>query len=438
MLNIAACRILIQALSEIGNNSTDLYLPNIVECHLFTTNKFMSEQSIANRGEAEKCRDLGKAYMVKGDYVKASKFFEKSLRLFPLSGVAELKAQSDKMAQNDGPSRSDRPERTTESSGNASEPFPASSSTSSSSNGQQRAYTAEQESGAKKILSQAKSSHYEVLGVSKKATPDEIKKAYRKLALKFHPDKNSAPSAEAAFKAISTAFDCLSDPTKRETYDQYGHESAEQINQSGGAGAFPGAFRGGHGFHEVSPEEIFNIFFQGAAGPGFRAHFGRAGGGPFRSQRAHRHSAEDDAEENRANKSIFQQIFQLLPIILMILMTLSSFGGNSSPPAFSLHPQGTYQLRKTTDSRYGVSPGIEYYVNNQFDSLFKHSDKMYRVEKEVENEYKQYLASLCGQQKQIRSNKIYQANFASYETRKKAEAMPTPACTEYQKRFQQR
>jgi hypothetical protein len=54
-----------------------------------------------------------------------------------------------------------------------------------------------------------------VLGVSKDADADAIKKAYRKLALKFHPDKNSAPSAEGAFKAISAAFDCLSDPQKR-------------------------------------------------------------------------------------------------------------------------------------------------------------------------------------------------------------------------------
>lgn len=72
----------------------------------------------------------------------------------------------------------------------------------------------------------------------------EIKKAYRKLALKYHPDKNSAPSAESAFKAISSAFDTLSDASKREAYDQYGHESSENLNSSGGMHGFQGFHRG--------------------------------------------------------------------------------------------------------------------------------------------------------------------------------------------------
>ena len=392
----------------------------------------MSEQSVANKEDAEKCRDVGKSCMMKGDYTKAARFLEKSLRLYPLPGVAELIAQCDKMSsESNKSSASDSNKSSAKNESTTAQP-------SSSTGGQQRGFTPEQEAGAKRILSVSKSSHYDVLGVGKKASPEEIKKAYKKLALKFHPDKNSAPSAEAAFKAISTAFDCLNDPAKRETYDQYGHESAEQLNQNQGhpgAGAFHG-FRG-QGFHEVSPEEIFNIFFQGAAGPGFRAHFGRAGGGGFRSARANRHFDEEnrDDDRNTNQKSFLQQIFQLVPIILMLLMSFSSFSSNSSQPTFVLHPQGVYQLKKTTDSRYGVSPGIDYYVSSQFDSIYKHTDKMYRVEKEVEGEYKVHLSQLCSQQKQIRNNKIYQANFASYETRRKAEATPMPACTEWQKRF---
>jgi curved DNA-binding protein CbpA len=392
----------------------------------------MSEQSVANKEDAEKCRDLGKSCMMKGDYSKATKFLEKSLRLYPLPGVAEFISQCAKMSsESNKSSNSESSQSSTRNESTTTQSQP------SSTGGQQRGFTPEQEAGAKKILAVSKNSHYDVLGVSKKATPEEIKKAYKKLALKFHPDKNSAPSAEAAFKAISTAFDCLNDPAKRETYDQYGHETAEQINQNQGhpgAGAFHG-FRG-QGFHEVSPEEIFNIFFQGAAGPGFRAHFGRAGGGGFRSARANRHT-EEERDDDRTNnqKSFLQQIFQLLPIILMLLMSFSSFSSNSSQPTFVLQPQGVYQLKKTTTARYGVSPGIEYYVSSQFDSIYTQTDKMYRVEKEVENEYKVQLSQLCSQQKQIRNNKIYQANFASYETRKKAEATPTPACSEWQKRF---
>jgi hypothetical protein len=89
------------------------------------------------------------------------------------------------------------------------------SSTESLNGANSRSYTPEQESGAKKIISLSKKSHYDTLGIAKTANDNEIKKAYRKLALKFHPDKNSAPSAEGAFKAISAAFECLSDPRKK-------------------------------------------------------------------------------------------------------------------------------------------------------------------------------------------------------------------------------
>jgi curved DNA-binding protein CbpA len=65
----------------------------------------------------------------------------------------------------------------------------------------------------------AKSDYYEILGLTKGASDEEIKKAYKKLALKFHPDKNRAPNATDAFKKISTAFACLSNPDKRRIYD---------------------------------------------------------------------------------------------------------------------------------------------------------------------------------------------------------------------------
>jgi DnaJ-class molecular chaperone len=62
------------------------------------------------------------------------------------------------------------------------------------------------------------------LGIQKGATDDELKRAYKKLALKFHPDKNRAPQATDAFKKIATAFACLSDPQKRRIYDEHGTE----------------------------------------------------------------------------------------------------------------------------------------------------------------------------------------------------------------------
>jgi curved DNA-binding protein len=75
----------------------------------------------------------------------------------------------------------------------------------------------------------AKKDYYEILGVSKDADAKEIKKAYRKLAMKYHPDKNkNNPEAEAKFKEITVAYDVLSDPEKRKKYDRMGHETFEQ------------------------------------------------------------------------------------------------------------------------------------------------------------------------------------------------------------------
>lgn len=101
----------------------------------------------------------------------------------------------------------------------------------------------------------AKKDYYEVLGVSKTATDDEIKKAYRGLAKKYHPDVCKEPDAEAKFKEVQEAYEVLSDSTKRQQYDQFGHEGP-----MGGAGGFDG-FNFGGGFGGF--DDIFSSFFGG-------------------------------------------------------------------------------------------------------------------------------------------------------------------------------
>lgn len=242
-----------------------------------------------------------------------------------------------------------------------------------------------------------------MLGVEKTASETEIKKAYRKLALKYHPDKNSAPSAEGAFKSISAAFDCLSDSRKREMYDQCGHESEEAYAQAQARNGMHG-FHGFHGFHgarEVSPEELFNMFFQGA-GPGFRAQFGG------RRRRAQQQQQQRDDGNEAPHVPFLQQMMQFLPIILMLLMSFSSFGGTSNKPVFSLHPQGMYQQQRTT-MMSGISRDIPFYVTSQFDQQYKpHSESYRRVEKEVESEYKHHLGMKCSNEKAYKNNRLYQ------------------------------
>ena len=103
-----------------------------------------------------------------------------------------------------------------------------------------------------------KRDYYEVLGISRQASADEIKRAYRKKAKQYHPDVNKEPGAEEKFKEVQEAYEVLSDPNKKATYDRFGHAAFEQGAGNGGAGGF-----GGFGFEDVDLGDIFGSFFGG-------------------------------------------------------------------------------------------------------------------------------------------------------------------------------
>lgn len=122
-------------------------------------------------------------------------------------------------------------------------------------------------------MAENKRDYYEVLGVSKSASADEIKKAYRKAAIKYHPDKNPGDKeAEDKFKEAAEAYDVLSDPEKRQKYDQFGHNMGPQGFPGGGG--FGGGFSGG-GF---TMEDIFSQFGDIFGGHFEGGGFGRASG----------------------------------------------------------------------------------------------------------------------------------------------------------------
>lgn len=107
-----------------------------------------------------------------------------------------------------------------------------------------------------------KRDYYDVLGVSKSASDDELKRAYRKLAKQYHPDSNKDnPEAEAKFKEVNEAYECLSDSQKRAAYDQYGHAAFQNGGAGGGFGGFSGFGGDFGGFGDMG--DIFSEFFGG-------------------------------------------------------------------------------------------------------------------------------------------------------------------------------
>merc|ERR1712223_458742 len=135
--------------------------------------------------------------------------------------------------------------------------------------------------------------YYAILGVSKGASDDELKKAYRKLALKYHPDKNKAAGAEEKFKEVGEAYDVLSDPKKKKIYDQLGEEGLKGSSGGHSAGDFGDGFT--YTYHG-DPRATFSQFFGtsnpfemffNVPGQGGNPGMGNGFGGPERSQTFH-------------------------------------------------------------------------------------------------------------------------------------------------------
>jgi len=323
-------------------------------------------------------------------------------------------------------SRSTRPSSTTSRPTAAS---PPSSNTNVNTGTEGRPYTNEQVRLVKQMLSAkqgGRGAHYRVLGVEKNADENALKKAYRKLALKLHPDKNSAPGADEAFKALGLAYATLSDSQKRQIYDRYGEEDPDN---RGGGGSGMRTRRGGVNFNgqEVDPEDIFNMFFGGGM-PGGMGTNGMGGGfrvysNGFGPQRQRRGQQQAGNTGNTGATGVMQ-LLQLLPIILLFVMSFSNLGGETTSGEnkyFRLYQSTPYVHELKTELT--TVQDIPFFVTPQFMRTYAR-DRYQRaqVERMVEKSYKQYLVKECESQtrhKQSMKKNVDRTRNLSEEERKR-------------------
>ncbi|CAN8279743.1 unnamed protein product [Cochlearia groenlandica] len=338
-----------------------------------------------NKDDALKCLKICKEAIKSGDRSRALKFLSKARRLdpdLPIDDlVSELKNHSDSpesaaAARKDSPDSSNRPSLRKRGS---STPPPSSSSPSSSST---ISYTEEQISIVKKIKS--KKDYYEILGLENKdCSVEDVRKAYRKLSLKVHPDKNPAPGSEEAFKSVSKAFQCLSNDESRRNYDVSGGSDEQIYQQPRRSG---NGFNGGFYYEdEFDPNEIFRSFFGGGVG-GMPPAAAAAQFRSFNFGAAARHRTPNN---NQANDAGFNArvLLQLLPVILILLLNFLP----SSQPVYSLSSTYPYHYKFTTQK------GVNYFVRStKFEQDYpRDSDDRQVLEEQVESDYVSILDQNC-------------------------------------------
>ena len=283
----------------------------------------------------------------------------------------------------------------------------------------------------------ANDDYYKILGIEKGAVDDEIKKAYRKTALKLHPDKCQANGADEAFKQVSRAFACLSDADKRAAYDRYGTEdpNSRQSPFSSRAAQHRGGGMGLHTYYqgeEVDPAEIFNMFFGGGFpggggfGPGARFRTQR-GGSYYRANRAYQdgrrgHPGGAGAGQARQENTddIFRNLFQLLPIMIVFLMYFLSPGEEQN---FALNRTPTFSQQLKT-SRHE----FPFYVRNvrEWTQTYPEStSQRRRMEHNIEMTHINHLESNCLYERQ-QQQRLYR--FGTRAERERAREMTMASC----------
>ncbi|KAL9115398.1 MAG: hypothetical protein Q9227_000719 [Pyrenula ochraceoflavens] len=320
---------------------------------------------------------------------------------------------------------------------------------------QEKKYTIEQKTAVLRVKRCKADAFYEILAIEKTASDGEIKKAYRKLSLLTHPDKNGYDGADEAFKMVSRAFQVLSDPDKKSRFDQFGGDPDNRFSSSGSAGASASPFSGfsrspgaGRGFdEEISPEELFNRFFGGGGafdpfggmgggqqfvfnfggGPGFRVH-------QFGGTRPRRRPREANGGEGESAPSGFSALVQLLPIlILFILPLLSSLFSGSGTTG----PQFRFDGAVKPHTLHRVTPdlNVDYWIDPREVKDFN-KGKFQKLDARVESEYVGDLQYRCRTEYNQQQQMIYDAQglfWTDQVMMERARGLPLDSCKKLDK-----
>lgn len=349
----------------------------------------------ANKEDIDKCLSVAKESLASGDVEKAGRFLAKAQRMGASSTMTLSDLKNGAAAATESPQSRGEPSSSTR-----QRPAAAAASRSSGEatrvNKDGRKYTSDQVALVQRIL--RTKDYYAMLQIPKDCDEETMKKAYKKTALKLHPDKNTAPGAEEAFKKVSKAFQCLSDAQHKAAYDQYGDEDR-----------IPRAERHFDHGEYMTPEDLFNNLF---------------GGGMHRPQ-YHGGGGRQEQERN--------PLIQFLPFVFLVLVSLmsniSSFSSQSRPQ-FSFKP--TTSFRYARESR-GIK--INYYVGDDFHSKYPpQSADLKLFEKQVEFYYIQNVNSECDHEEKLMINRLQLAKrYGRQDEAKRISRTPLPACKELER-----
>ncbi|XP_028909290.1 dnaJ homolog subfamily C member 18 isoform X1 [Ornithorhynchus anatinus] len=280
-------------------------------------------------------------------------------------------------------------------------------------------YTEEQLRGVQRI-EQCRNC-YEILGIDRDASAEDLKKAYRRLALKFHPDKNQAPGATEAFKAIGHAFAVLSNPDRRLRYDGFGSEREPVVIPQRRPSRCYEEFE-----TDITPEELFNVFFEGSFPSGNIHMFSNGTSDAHHYRQRHRNERVPTQEEEEEEKpqNPYSVFIQLLPVLVIVAISVVTQLAATTPP-YSLFYKASLGH---TVSRETQTLQVPYFVNKHFEKAYEGAS-LHDLEKTVEKDYIDHVQTSCWKEKQQKSDLSNLAKlYRDERLKQKAESLKLENC----------